>query len=442
MENPMTINLPIKNPNCAGIDVGSASFFVAINSNKEDVKTFGVSTPDLHILKDYLLQKNISNVAMEATGAYETPLAKVLRAAGIEVTVTAGANTKNYKGIKSDIEDAIHIYELHLLGKLPAVLYLEEISLTIRPLVRIRKRHIECAADQLRIIQKFLREANIRLDVAFSSANNLSAQKIIEAICLGETDPMILAQLAHGSCKKTKDEIIKLLTGHFNSQSLFLIKQAYRLYIAFQIEIANVDEQINTFLQEVIPNTDNDKNIKNKIRSKGNAPKIPIENFAKQILGVDLSDIPGLGRDSLLVILAEIGTSFNHFKSAESFSRWLKLAPNIRSSGKKKSIPKTLKARTIIKNTFRNVANAIGNMKDNNPLNLFFKRIAGRSSRRNAITALAHKVAVICWNMVTKKQPYMYDNTEKYQALIREKQRRKALKIIEKNDFSIQEIFC
>jgi transposase len=34
---------------------------------------------------------------MEATGGYEKPLVNVLQEAGVEVLVTAGANTKNYR---------------------------------------------------------------------------------------------------------------------------------------------------------------------------------------------------------------------------------------------------------------------------------------------------------------------------------------------------------
>lgn len=50
-------------------------------------------------------------------------------------------------------------------------------------------------------------------------------------------------------------------------------------------------------------------------------------------------------------------------------------------------------------------ANAIGNLKDT-ALSNFFKRIAFRKGRMSAISATARKLAVIMWNMLTKKIPY------------------------------------
>lgn len=55
--------------------------------------------------------------------------------------------------------------------------------------------------------------------------------------------------------------------------------------------------------------------------------------------------------------------------------------------------------------TLRKAANTIGNQKEH-PLTPFFKRIAYRKGRVAAITATARKLAIIIWNMVSKKQPY------------------------------------
>ena len=51
------------------------------------------------------------------------------------------------------------------------------------------------------------------------------------------------------------------------------------------------------------------------------------------------------------------------------------------------------------------IAKAVGNLKDSD-LGKFFKKIAFRKGRQAAITATARKIAVIIWNMITKKQAY------------------------------------
>ena len=66
-----------------------------------------------------------------------------------------------------------------------------------------------------------------------------------------------------------------------------------------------------------------------------------------------------------------------------------------------------------LKIAIRNAANAVGNLKDSD-LGKFFKKIAFRKGRQAAITATARKIAVILWNMVTKKQSYQPRNTYQF----------------------------
>ncbi|MBJ7883084.1 hypothetical protein [Gelidibacter salicanalis] len=53
----------------------------------------------------------------------------------------------------------------------------------------------------------------------------------------------------------------------------------------------------------------------------------------------------------------------------------------------------------------RQAANAIGNLMDTH-LSDFFRRVAYRKGRHSAASATARKLAVIIWNMVTKKVEY------------------------------------
>jgi len=54
----------------------------------------------------------------------------------------------------------------------------------------------------------------------------------------------------------------------------------------------------------------------------------------------------------------------------------------------------------------KSAANAIGNLKNNSHLIRFFRKIAFKNGRKEAITATAHKLAVIIHQMFTKYQPY------------------------------------
>lgn len=52
-------------------------------------------------------------------------------------------------------------------------------------------------------------------------------------------------------------------------------------------------------------------------------------------------------------------------------------------------------------------------------LNHFFRRIAYRYGRMAAITATARKLAVIVYNMLTKKEAYRYEETVIYTERLR-----------------------
>ena len=62
--------LTITHPNAAGIDIGSASHFVAVPPDRDDepVREFLSFTVDLNALADWLTACGVDTVAMESTG--------------------------------------------------------------------------------------------------------------------------------------------------------------------------------------------------------------------------------------------------------------------------------------------------------------------------------------------------------------------------------------
>ncbi|MDP3667803.1 MAG: transposase [Sediminibacterium sp.] len=92
-------------------------------------------------------------------------------------------------------------------------------------------------------------------------------------------------------------------------------------------------------------------------------------------------------------------------KTAKQFASWLRLAPNNKISGGKVLSNRVPKGSNRLKIALRNAANSIGNLKDTH-LSDFFKRVAYRRGRTAAVSATARKLAVIIWNMISKKIPY------------------------------------
>ena len=403
---------------------------MAIGQRDEDVKEFGVYNEDLLALAQWLLDNEIKTVAMESTGTYWQSLFTTLQGAGLEVLLCNGKFTKNIKGKKTDVQDCQWIQKLHTLGLLSGSFLPDEATEQLRTYCRHRSNLLEQAADTSRKMQKYLRLLNLRLDVVVKDVTGLTGLAIIDAICKGEMNPEKLASFRHGNCKKSEQEIAKALQSNGRKDLLFALTHEYQLYLLFQKKIAECDKQIKLLLHEQI-NSDEDKkqhHIDKKIhkRINKNTPDINMNLLSYQYFeGVDLLAIEGVSHSTVLTLMSEVGHGINKFESAKQFASWLRLAPNNKISGGRILSNKIPKGSNRLKIALRQAANAVGNLQDT-ALSNFFKRIAFRKGRTSAISATARKLAVIIWNMITKKIPYKTDTQYEF---LDQKRKRKVLEM-------------
>ncbi len=153
--------LPIVNPHPAGIDVGSRSHFVAIDQNKENVRSFGIYTQDHQELILYLRNAGITSVAMESTGTYWQTLFHALQKSGLEVLLVGGSQTKNAQGRKTDVLDCMWIQKLHALGLLSDSFLLSDTLQELRTYYYHRQHLIAQISTYTHKRQKSLRLMNI-----------------------------------------------------------------------------------------------------------------------------------------------------------------------------------------------------------------------------------------------------------------------------------------
>jgi transposase len=407
------ISLDVIHKNAAGIDIGSRSHWVAVGQSDDLIKEFGVYNENLYELADWLVQHNITTVAMESTGNYWQNLHAVLISKGFDVTLCNGKFTKNIKGKKTDVKDCQWIQKLHSLGLLSGSFLPDEDTEILRTFTRHRHNLIKQAASATKKMQKYLRLMNIRLDVVVKDVVGLTGLKIIRAIALGETDPKKLASLRHYNCKKSEEESAKALHSNKRNDFLYALKDELDTYEFIQKKIRECDDQIAKKLDEIIGKDLEKKehhiDKKTYKRINKNTPKnIDINLKSYQMFkGTDLLAIEGMSYNTVLTIMSEVGyDGIKKFKTAKHFTSWLRLAPNNKVSGGKVLSSKIGKGSSRLKIALRNAANAIGNLKDSTPLRDFFHRINFRKGRVSAITATARKLAVIIWNMVTKAIQY------------------------------------
>lgn len=412
----------IVNPNAAGIDVGSKSHFVAVGQEKDQIEEFGIYSSDHKKIIKYLVQHKVRTVAMESTGSYWQTLFFELQRNGFEVLLVSGRQTKNLKA-KTDVKDAQWIQKLHSLGLLSGCFLPDEQTNRIRIIHRHRKSLVEESSKMVNKMQKSLRLMNLRLDVVLSDITGKSGMAIIKAILEGERDGSKLSQLVDRRVRKNKKEIADALQGHWSEEYLYELRDCFEIFEILQKKIQSCDKQIEGLLNESTKDSDNkivDVCLTKKQTKGKNQPKFDLTKLSYLYYGVDLFAIEGISVNTVLTLIAEIGTGFHKFKTAKQFTSFLRLAPNNRVSGGKVISSRTPKGANRLALALRNAANTIDRKKEGNLMH-FFKRIAYKKGRAAAITATARKLAVIIWNMIVKKQEYNPIPDEDYKQLLKQR---------------------
>lgn len=194
------------NPRAAGVDIGSATHWVAIDPSlsQQPVREFAAYTGDLQKLADWLLEHKIQTVAMESTGVYWIALFELLRERGLEVCLVDARATKQVAGRKSDISDCQWIQELHSYGLLKQAFVPEAQIATLRSYVRQRDRWVADAARAIQHMQQALELMNVKLTEVVSDITGTTGLAIIDSILAGERKAERLSELRDRRCLAAK----------------------------------------------------------------------------------------------------------------------------------------------------------------------------------------------------------------------------------------------
>jgi transposase len=441
----MEARMSVINPNACGIDVGSKLHYVATGQGSEEVRSFGVYTKDHQEMVAYLKSKRIRTIAMESTGNYWQTLFAALEKAGFEVFLVCGNQTKNVKGRKTDVQDCQWIQWLHSVGMLSNSFIPNEFVSHLRIYSRQRLKYIQVQTRIINQIQRDLRAMNLRLEVALNDVTGKSGRAIIEAILAGERNTRTLAGLADYRVKKSKKEIALSLEGNWHEGYLFVLRQHYDEYVQNLNRIQACENEIEKILKESLVCSEIDPQDtprhKKALKKNKNKPVIDFQAYSFQYFGgVDLFAIEGVNQNTVLSIITEIGTDIKKFHSANAFSNWLHVCPNQKVTGGKVISNHTKRGTNPLSQALKSVANVIGNLKIVTHLTRFFKKIAYKKGWKEAITATAHKLAVIIYNMLTKYEPYKPFVREVNEQTERIKKLKEVEKIMKAQNIKIEEL--
>src|SRR6516165_568326 len=430
--------LDVIHPHAAGIDVGNSAHYVAVRPDRDPnpVRRFECFTADLHRLADWLQQCGVTTVAMQSTGVYWIPLYEILDARGLDVFLVNARHTKNLPGRKTDVQESQWLLKLHTYGLLrnsfhPAA----EIRVT-RTYWRQRGNHVRAISTCIQRMQKALTQMNIQLANVISDLSGWTGMRIVRAILAGERDPQALAALSHPGIHATHDTIAKSLEGTWQPELVFVLHQEVTLYDAYEQRIAECDRGLHehlkgftpklgaTELQAVpSPTTASPRRragSKRRRKAGSHAPQFDLGRELHRISGVDLTRIDGIDVGVAQTVISEVGLDMARWQDEHHFASWLGLCPDNRITGGK-----------VIRRGTRHVINRAATalriaattlLRSQSYLGAQYRRFRAKLGAPKAITAMAHKLAVLVSRMLRWGQEYVDKGMQYYEDRHREQQ--------------------
>jgi transposase len=401
--------LPRVHPAAAAIDIGATRHVAAVSPDRdqEPVQTFRTFTDDLHRLADWFTRCGVKTVVMESTGVYWIPVFEILEQRGFEVMVVNARDAKHVPGRKTDVSDAEWLQRLHEFGLLRASFRPQSEIAGLRAYLRQRERLLDYAAAHIQHMQKALMQMNLQLHHAVSDITGVTGMAIVRAIVAGERDPAILASHRDRRCHASVETLCRALIGNYREEHVFALTQALELYDFYQTKVMACDKQIEAILMRLRKAAPSPTHKLPPARRRGrqqNEPGFDARDALHAILGVDLTQINGLGPYLALKLVGECGTDLSAWPTAKHFTSWLGLAPHNKISGGKVLSSKTRRTGNRAASLLRLAAGTLG--RTDTALGAFYRRLSARVGKAKAITATARKLATLFYNTLRHGMTY------------------------------------
>ena len=433
-------------PDSAGIDLGSKELYLAISPaiaaelGISIVHRFETFTNDLLACKDLLVHCGIKTVAMESTSVYWTTIYFILEEAGIEVCLVNPKKFRMVPGRKTDIADCQWLQILHLYGLLRGSFHPSQDISMLRSYMRERDNIIKERSTFVQRMQKALVKMNLLLHNVIDDITGKTGMKIITSILAGERDPKLLASFRDPHCKKSEEEIAEALTGYYKEDQLYLLKINYQSFSFFDNQLCDLDKQITKLLKR-FPKKKEKKEKKpdnGKSKSKGKNDIRTNENLEEVLyhfLGADLSALPGIRANAILQIISEVGNDMSKFPNAHHFASYLGFVPHNKITGGHVISSKTDRIKSSAAQAFRKLIPSISQTKT--ALGAFYRRLAPRIGKAQAIIATCRKLAILFYNTLAFGKAYLEQGELRYQQKQEDWERRKLEKLAKKYNYKL-----
>lgn len=411
----------------AGIDLGATAHYVSVSrhlvdSTQESLRVFKTHQEGLESMSGWLKELGVQSVAMEATGVYWLGAYEALEKLGIEVCLVNARHVKNVSGRKSDESDSRWLQRLHSYGLLRPSFIPAEAIRDLRSYLRHRQNLEQEKSRSILHLHKSLDMMNVKVHHSIKNIDGQTGLRILRAIIAGQHDPDQLGQLHTKRLKVSKADLIKSLKGNYKAAHIFSLKQALKRYDFTVDQMKECDLQIEQMLAHLtgtfgndLPHKDDLEQPMQAVKKKGkkNDFHFDVNHYLIQLTQVDLCQIDGIGTKLALQIISEIGLNMDRWPTSKHFTSWLGLAPRQKISGGKLIGHYRHKKINQAGRLFCKAAFTLSNSRS--ALGAYYRSMRARKGPQIANMATARKIAIILYNMMSKKVEFQPSSTEEYQ---------------------------
>jgi len=391
---------------CCGIDihkkilVACLIIVTADGQRHKERRTFRTVTQDLLQLLDWLQANSCTHVAMEATGVYWKPLFNLLEG-HFQLLVVNAQHIKAVPGRKTDVRDAEWIADLLQHGLLKASFIPPVAQRELRELTRYRTTLVEERARIVNRLQKTLEETNLKLGDVVTDILGKSARAILDALLAGQTDPVMLAELARGRLKAKRAELEQALVGTLKPHHRFLLREQLAHIDRLDEAIVRVGAEIAAHMRPLDEAEQSETRADDAVQQAQEQE----QTLTWEQAIVLLCSIPGISQRAAEGILAEIGIEMNRFPSAKHLASWAGMSPGNRESAGKRLSGKTNKGSPWLRKLLVEAAHAAAHTK-NTYLAAQYRRIAARRGAKKAMIAVGHTILVMIFHILNTQKGY------------------------------------
>jgi len=396
---------------CCGIDVHKNKIVAClkIKGKKNEIKEFRGQTEDIKNMANWLIENNCEKIAMESTASFWKPLVNIFEITKLDYTVINARDYKNLPGKKTDILDSEWIADLLQHGMLRDSYIPSREQRELREATRYRKSLTQERARGLNRLQKMLEGANIKITSIISNVYGVTSRNLIEFVLENDEEITIekANELVTTRIHAKLEDVVKAMNGIITPFQKTMMKEVMKHIDELTERIQEMDDLIDEYMKEYEKN-------KKKIEK-----------------------MPGLGKRSSEIILAEIGQDMSRFATAGHICSWAGVCPgNNESAGKRRS-GKTRKGNKILKSTLVECAQSAVRRKDS-----FFyaqyQRIAMRRGKKRAILAVAHSILIAIYYMIKEDKEYEELGADFYNKFNKEKKANAYIKKIKELGYDVQ----